>query len=229
MSGGGGGGGGGGGEDEDSDEAPLSPRPPAQEDDGVVIKGMSTTPRVAEAKSFVDPLAGFMELQQNKHTPAFDPLADLAQPRMPNPLDAPPRRNSDLQGGLAPLDGATATRPGELVLENHHTVSGIKCALKITQEEFQVVVTAMDESKGDFYTATANLHRAYVDSVCPDPPSRAALYDRLVAKLCFKSGGQEVQGQVPRHMQKKSTKIKRKLVIVKGERGSGKGGGGGGS
>lgn len=161
----------------------------------MVIKGMATTPRVAEAKA-VDPLAGFMEMQRNK---AFEPASIGLEG--PNPLDAQPRRKSDLQG-LSPLDGGgAAARDGELVLEEKHTVSRIKCTIKIVQEEKQVVVTAMDENKGDFYTATANLHRSYVEQVAPDEQGRAVLYGKLVGKLCFKSGGQDVQ--LPRHLQKK--------------------------
>ena len=161
-----------------------------------MIKGMVSTPRVAEAKA-VDPLAGFMEMQRNK---VFEP-ASIGLDGL-NPLDAQPRRNSGLQG-LSPLDGGAgaAVRAGELVLEEKHTVSRIKCMIKIVQEEKQVVVTAMDESKGDFYTATANLHRLYVEQVAPDEQGRAVLYGKLVGKLCFKSGGQDVQ--LPRHLQKK--------------------------
>ena len=54
-----------------------------------------------------------------------------------------------------------------------------------------------------------NLERSYIDSHCDSPDERAALYQKLVERCCFKSGG-------ARNKQKKGEKMRRELYIKRG-------------
>jgi hypothetical protein len=194
---GGGGGGGSGGGDSDRTDAMATPsdmrmrRAPPK---GPRPKG---PPPLAEAKQ-------------------LNPL-DL-QAGMPRSLEslAPPKKLGALRplgaiGGGGGADGGRGAgrEESEVVHDATEIISGIEVTLTITQISSCVFIKAVDADKGEEFHSSVNLERSYIDSHCDCPDERAALYQKLVERCCFKSGG-------ARNKQKKGEKMRRELYIKRG-------------